>query len=404
MGRMIVVILDGFGVGAMEDVLEQRPNDLGAHTALHILQKNPTLQLKVLEKLGLMNILGKSINGMYPSQNAAYGKASLTHHGADTFFGHQEIMGTRPKAPLIEPIKNKIECIYEQLTKRGYEVRFHQGTKERILIVQNALTIADNIECDLGQAFNVTATLDAIEFEEVIKVGKIVREIAVVPRVIAFGGRGINIRNILGALEEKVGGYIGINAPRSGVYNRDYHCIHLGYGVDAHVQVQTILGEHHIPVYLLGKVADVCENRKGISISKVDTQQVLQETIEVVKSTPEGFICCNVQETDLAGHQQDVVKYAEVLSIADKKIGEIITYMEQEDLLIVMADHGNDPTIGHNKHTREYVPLLIYGENLHKGDIGIRATLSDVGATVAEYFGVESPENGVSFLGGLRNA
>lgn len=403
MGRMIVVILDGFGVGAMEDVVTERRQDIGANTALHILQKNPTLKLKTLECLGLMNVLGTTMNSMEFSKEATYGKARLTHYGADTFFGHQEIMGTKPMLPLTEPIKNKIDTLYTQLLKLGYDVKFHPGTKERLLVVENALTIADNIECDLGQAFNVTAALDVIDFEDVVQIGRVVRAHAVVSRVIAFGGRGVTIDNILEALEEKEGGYIGINTPRSGVYKEDYHCIHLGYGVDTHVQVQTILGNYEIPVYFLGKVADVCENSKGVSISKVDTRQVLEETIRILKSVKNGFICCNVQESDLAGHQESDKKYAEVLRIADEKIGEIMEVMEKEDLLIVAADHGNDPTIGHSKHTREYVPLLIYGDNLCQGDMGIRATLSDIGATVGNYFNVDLPENGESFLGVIRH-
>lgn len=399
MKKFIVVVLDGFGIGEMDDVSKCRPTDIGSNTCLHILEQRKDLILNNLEKIGLMNVLSKEVNGMKFSNTATWGKGKLTHFGADTFFGHQEIMGTRPKKPFTEPLKVKIDEIYKVLVKAGYKVRYSEGFSEKLLIVEEALTVADNIECDLGQAINITSALDIIPFKEVLKIGKLVREIVKVPRVITFGGKGITLDNILSAIEEKDGGFIGVNAPKSGVYDNGYECIHLGYGVDPETQVTTILSENNIPVYLLGKVADVVINEKGTSIPMVDTKSVLERTIEIAKEINNGFICCNVQETDLAGHSENVDRYAEKLKIADKLIGELINTLKEEDILIVMADHGNDPTIGHSKHTREMLPLMITGKNIKTGvNIGERETLSDVGATVAEYFNVAAPENGISFL------
>ncbi len=155
------------------------------------------------------------------------------HDGADTFFGHQEIMGTRPAKPFGEPICNKIELIKKTLEDAGYHVRYYTGTSgKRLLIVNEACTVADNVECDPGQAFNVTAAIDDLDFEEELKIGHLVRSVSVVPRVHhPFGGRGVHLQNLLDAIEEH-GDYIGVNAPASGVYNNDYHCIHMGYGVD----------------------------------------------------------------------------------------------------------------------------------------------------------------------------
>lgn len=399
MKKFIVVVLDGFGIGEMDDAKYCRPKDIGSNTCLHILDKEKNLVLKNLESMGLMNILSKEVNGMKFNEKATWGKGKLTHFGADTFFGHQEIMGTKPKKPFTEPIKNKIEDIYEALINKGYQVRYSEGYQERFLIVEEALTIADNIECDLGQAFNITAALDIIPFSKALEIGKITRKIAKVPRVITFGGKDIILDNILDAVEEKDGSFIGINAPKSGVYDKGYECIHLGYGVNPDTQVTTILSTEGIPVYLLGKVADVVINEKGVSIPMVDTKGVLEKTIEVAKETENGFICCNVQETDLAGHSENVERYGQKLKIADELIGKLISILNEEDILIVMADHGNDPTIGHSKHTREMVPLMIKGKKVKSGiNIGERDTLSDVGATVAEFFNVGLPENGTSFL------
>jgi len=93
-----------------------------------------------------------------------------------------------------------------------------------------------------------------------------------------------------------------------------------------------------------------------------------------------------------------VPKYAGILSTADPLIGQIIAQMDGDDILVVMADHGNDPTIGHPHHTREYVPLMICGPNVKPGTVGLRSTLSDTGATAADYFSVTPPQNGTSFL------
>ncbi|MHB9940458.1 phosphopentomutase [Clostridium sporogenes] len=398
MNRFIVIVLDGFGVGYMKDVKVVRPLDVGANTCKHILEKNPEFKLPNLEKLGLMNALGEEIGILKFQENATFGKAELAHFGADTFMGHQEIMGTLPKLPIKEGFITVINKVYEELKNRGYKVQIKEGKEGKFLIVNNALTIADNIEADLGQAYNITAALDIMPFEDVLTVGKIVREHSRVSRVITFGGEDITLQNILNAVEEKGNGFIGINAPKSGVYNKGYQCIHLGYGINAEVQIPTILGKKGIDVTLLGKVADIVSNEYGKSISCVDTEEVLKLTIKEMKSMDKGFICTNVQETDLCGHRENVEEYFKKLSIADKYLGEIMKELQEDDILLVMADHGNDPTIGHSRHTREMVPLLVYGPKVKKVSLGIRNTLSDVGATVADYFGITCPENGTSFL------
>lgn len=397
MKRFVVVVLDSFGVGAMEDVKEVRPQDLGSNTCKHILDRLPELRLPNLEKLGLMNALGDETEYMHKSPKANYGISALAHFGADTFNGHQEIMGTKPKKPLFQPFQQCIHEVYGALTSAGYEVQY-KGDKLKFLLVNNCVTVADNIEADPGQIYNLTAALDLIPYKEVLKIGRIVRKVVKVSRVIPFGGINVSLEDILNAVEEKEDKFIGINAPKSGVYNEGYEVIHLGYGIDAEVQVPTILGKKGIPVVLLGKVADIVENPYGKSISCVDTEEVMKLTIKEMEAMEEGFICTNVQETDLAGHAENAERYAEKLVIADKYIGEIMDKMQEEDILIVMADHGNDPTIGHSHHTRENVPLLIYKMGLEGKFIGLRDTMSDVGATAVDYFKCDKTENGSSFL------
>ncbi|MDF2880303.1 MAG: putative mutase [Clostridiaceae bacterium] len=397
MKRFIVIVLDSFGVGYMEDAKIIRPQDVGANTCKHIIENVQNLMLPNLMKLGIMNALGEEIGNMKKSNEAVFGKAELMHFGADTFLGHQEIMGTRPKKPVMEPFSCYINKVYNELVKNGYKVEY-KGDKLKFLLVNGCVTVADNIEADYGQVYNLTSTFDLIPYEEVIKIGKIVRSVVHVSRVIAFGGENVTIEQILGAVEEKEGKYIGINAPKSGVYSKGYEVIHLGYGINPEVQLPTILGKNKINVTLIGKVADIVENRYGKSIPRVDTEDVMKITVDEVNKEYSGFICTNVQETDLAGHGEDVIKYAEKLKIADKYIGIIMEKMNNEDILVVMADHGNDPTIGHSHHTREYVPLLIYNRKIKSMNIGTRKSLSDVGATAAKFFNVEMPENGQTFF------
>lgn len=385
MNRFVVIVLDSFGIGYMDDVAIVRPQDVGANTCKHILEKLPDLELVNLEKLGLMNALGEEIGSMKMSNSAVYGKAALMHEGADTFLGHQEIMGTKPKPPLIEPFSKSIDKVYLALKEAKYKVEY-MGSNTKFLLVNGCVTVGDNIEADLGQVYNLTSTLDLITYEEVLKIGRIVRDNVKVSRVIAFGGKNVSVKNILDAVEEKEGKYIGINAPKSGVYNEGYQVMHMGYGVNPEVQAPTILGKKGVFVALLGKVADIVSNEYGKSISCVDTKEVMELTIKEIQNTKSGFICTNVQETDLAGHEQNTEKYAEKLMIADKYIGRIMEILDGNDRLVVMADHGNDPTIGHSHHTREYVPILVYGKDLKPHYLGKLKTLSEVGNAAIKYF------------------
>ena len=207
---------------------------------------------------------------------------------------------------------------------------------------------------------------------------------------------------MLAAEETREGKYIGIHAVKSKSYQQGYQCLHLGYGVDKSVQAPTILTGAGIPVSLFGKVADVVQNDNGKSVSCVPTAEVLDLTIEELKNLDYGFICTNVQETDLAGHSQDSNWYRQLLEISDEKIAKMLPMLGDEDIMLVMADHGNDPNIGHNKHTRENVPLLVYRKGVQGVDLGLRKSLSDVGATVCDFFGVSAPQNGESFLSLLK--
>ncbi len=396
--RFIVIVLDGFGMGAMADAATARPGDEVANTFGSILKDYPDLKLPTLEKLGLMNAYGKESKNMKFSKTANFGKSELMHNGADTFMGHQEIMGTRPRKPVCMAFQEKVDEVAEHLRSKGHKVEFRETDGLRYLLVDDYVTVADNIDADYGMAYNCTAPLDFISFEKELEIGHDVREVVTVNRVIPFGGRQTTLDDILAAEVIREGKYIGIHAVNSKSYEHDYMCRHLGYGVDKNVQAPTILTNAGVACSLFGKVADIVANDGGKVVSCVPTEEVLNLTIDEIKEMDYGFICTNVQETDLAGHSQDSKWYKDLLVLADRKIGEMLPLLGEDDILLIQADHGNDPDIGHNKHTRENVPLLVYKKGTEGVQLGLRKTMSDVGASVCDYFEVHAPENGTSFI------
>ncbi len=331
-------------------------------------------------------------------REAGFGRAELKHFGADTFMGHQEIMGTLPKKPEEHPFQEKVQKTAEHLCAHGHQVQIVEREGLRYLVCDKYVTVGDNLEADLGMCYNVTAPLDFISFEEECEIARLVREVASVGRVIVFGGTGNTMEDLYQAEEVREGRFIGIASARSKSYEQGYQCLHLGYGVDKNVQAPTLLARAGIPVVLIGKVADIVANDGGKSISCVPTRECLKLTLQELSGMEQGFLCTNVQETDLAGHSQSTRVYREILEQADEGIGALLNELTEEDMLVVMADHGNDPKIGHSKHTRECVPLLICQGRRNVHPIGDRKSLSDVGASVCDYFQVLPPQNGESFL------
>lgn len=402
MARFITIVIDSFGVGAMDDVPQVRPQDSGANTCGHILAHYPSLRLPTLEKLGLINALGYRAGAMQPAQSAAWGVAALAHEGGDTFMGHQEIMGTRPQSPLKMPFSQVIDEVEQALREAGFAPQ-RRGERLPLLWLNDAVVIGDNLEADAGQVFNITANLSVISFDNVVEIGRIVRRHVRVGRVIAFGGELDSSQQLADAVEEKDGRYVGVNAPRSGAYDKGFRVVHLGYGVDEQVQVPAKLHTVGVPTFLIGKVADIVANPQGKSWQNlVDSQQIFDITLQCVAENTRAFICVNIQETDLAGHAQDVARYADRLTLVDRNLAQLMALMTPDDCLVVMADHGNDPTIGHSHHTRENVPLLVYIPGLPGCELGQRTTLSDVGATVCDFFAAPPPQHGTSFLAALR--
>lgn len=397
MKRVILLVIDSLGVGEMEDVMKVRPQDRGANTLKHVAEAVKDFNIPSLEALGVGYLVDSEKIKRPANPLGSYGKSKLAHFGADTYQGHQEIIGSKPRMPVVKPFIKFMDRVEKALKKAGYDVKI-PDPEHPFLLVNGLVTVADNIEADPGQNYNVTAPLDYISFEEELTIGRIVRENVEVGRVIVLGGRDIAMDDILKAIEFKDGSITGIDCPKSGVYRSGYMVRHLGYGVNPEVQVPTLLHRQGYPVSLIGKMADVIECDGAEYFPMVETEGVMELILEKMVSQKTGLIAANVQETDLAGHAMDASRYAERLMTADLYLKSILEQMKEQDLLIITGDHGNDPTIGHSHHTREKALLLVYGKELKAVNLGERDTLSDIGATIADYFGIQKPEHGRSFL------
>ena len=393
MAKMMLLVIDSFGIGAMDDCKEYVETDCRAMTYQHIREiKKEKLHIPTMYSLGL----GALVDGKSEPENS-FGYSKLAHHGADTYLGHQEIAGSCPKKSNKRLMKDIHQQMKQALEKSGYEVRYPiEGSP--ILLVNEAAVVADNLESAVGNIINVTADFKKMPFSEVKELGNIVRQNIDTTRVIAFGGPNTSIEKILSCVKEKNQYQWGVDTPKAGVYGKDYEVYHMGYGVEVEKQFPMIAATHGLPVYRLGKTADVLHG-EGVAEPIVNTAKLLKRVAEAYhQEKNDAAFLINVQETDLAGHSEDVDWYAALLNEVDNWLTDFIPTMEEDDLLIIMADHGNDPTIGHSNHTREYVPIMIVGEKVKKANIGLRNTMSDIGATFCDFYGLPMTAEGNSFL------
>lgn len=395
--RAIVLVLDGFGVGAMADVEQVQPRDRGAHT-LRSLARSRRLEIPNLTRLGLAWIAPEAGLPSVGQPQAAWGRCNLAHWGADTYAGHNEIQGNHPQRPVIALFSQVADDVRSRLEAGGHRVEA-AVPGGAALLVDGRILVGDNLETDPGRIYNVTGPLDQVAFKEILAVGQAVREVAKVSRVIALGGVAITAADILRHTRTTEAGQTGVVTPELHIYNEHYRVRHLGHGVDPRRQAPSLVAAAGLPVALVGKMADVieCEAARWRD-PVVDTAQVLEQVLGQFTAMDSGYVAATVQETDLAGHEEDPARYAEVLEIADRGIGRLLERLGQGDILIILADHGNDPLIGHSLHTREQVPLLMAGPGVRPRPLGVRATMADVATTVCEHLGAPAPEFGTSFL------
>ena len=386
--RAFVVVIDSLGCGS--DDLAYKYGDDGANTLSHIFSscKN-TYELTNLRKMGLCNLANVKNNPAQLETSAYYGKMHEASVGKDTMTGHWEMMGLKITEPFITFTENGFpdELVKELEEKTGYKYigncaasgteiikelgERHMQTKELILY-----TSADSV-------LQIAANEDLIGLDELYRCCEVAREITMKPawrvgRVIARPFVGDNKDNF------------------TRTSNRHDYALS-PYGKT----VLNTLKEGGLDVISIGKIRDIF-NGEGITkaIHSSSSDEGMSQTIEVAKEDFNGLCFTNLVDFDAKwGHRRNPDGYADELANFDKRLGELLAVLKEDDLLIITADHGNDPTWSGSDHTRELVPLLVYRKDLKGfGNLGMRHSFADIGASIAEMFGVENPGIGESFL------
>ncbi len=399
--RVLLFILDGLGIGTMFDVPETRPADVGANTLTHIAESAGGLHLPVFERLGLGNIA--TARGIEPVQTpiAAHGRNNLAHFGADTYMGHQEMLGTKPFRPQAQFMSQMGPAVAASLADHGHRVEplVPGGTA---LLVDGVAVVADNVEGEIGGNFNVTGSLDLSTFDHLVAIGQAVRKVVQVGRVIVCASNGWQIGDVRNHVVTTAAGQFGVDTPGLGVYNDTYQVRHIGLGVQKELQVTSRVAATGRPVTLIGKAADIVDCEGAAYLPAVETRLVIEHIENSWARQRDGLIVANVQETDLAGHEQNPRRWADLLRQADVWLADFLPRMGQGDAIFITGDHGNDPNIGHSRHTREMTPMLAYGPSIRPVHLEDRASLADMAATIAELLGTAPPQFGQSFATQIR--
>lgn len=391
--RIFTVVIDSMGIGAMRDA--EKFGDAGADTLGHIVERKPDLHIPYMRQLGIANV--KALKGIPLTEKptAYFMKMNEISNGKDTMTGHWEMMGIHTKKPFITFTETGFpEELIMQLEKRcgrkiignksasGTEILDELAEEEIQSGAMIVYTSADSV-------LQICGNEETMGLENLYRYCEIARELTMrdewrVGRVIARPYTG-----------KKKGEFV-----RTG--NRhDYALKPTGK------TVLNALKDGGFDVISVGKINDIFVG-EGITESYRSKSSVhgMEQTIEIAKKEFTGLCFVNLVDFDaLWGHRRDPVGYAEELERFDKKLGELLGVLREDDLLMITADHGNDPTYTGTDHTREQVPLLAYSRShTDAGSLEESDTFAVIGATIADNFGVNMPENtiGTSILSKLR--
>ena len=384
MNRVIWMIIDSVGIGQLPDSKEF--GDLGVNTLGNVVKMHPDIKIPNLIKMGIGNIDEVDFLENIENPIGAYGKCSEVSQGKDTTTGHWEMTGVIVDTPF-KTYENGFskEIIHEFESKIGRRVVANKpasGTEILDEYGEHQMKTGDVIVyTSADSVFQIAAHEEIISLDELYKMCEIAREMLMgdnaVARVIA--------RPYIGAGRGKF---------ERTSNRRDYS---LNPFEDT---VLDTIKNSGLDVIGIGKIEDIF-NGQGITeaIHTKDNMDGVDETIKYINKENKGLIFTNLVDFDSKyGHRRNSLGYKEALEEFDKRIPEIIESMKEDDILIINADHGNDPTYKGTDHTREYIPVLVYGKNVKAGvNLGIRNSFADIGATVAQLLDVNETKNGESF-------
>ncbi len=373
--RVVIIVLDSVGIGELPDAAEY--GDQGSNTLVNTAKAVGGLHLPELAKLGLGSIT--EIPGVPPAENplAAYGKMAEKSPGKDTTTGHWELAGIILDKPFpVFPNGFPAEFIAEYQKRIGREVLGNKAASGTQIIeelgAEHMRTQKPIVYTSADSVFQVAAHEEVIPLDELYRICAAAREMLsgdlAVGRVIArpFVGR-----------------------PGSFKRTANRHDYSLP---PTKTTVLDVLTANQIPVMAVGKISDIFAGR-GITeaVRTKDNMDGVDKTLNFLRKDNCGLIFTNLVEYDQAyGHRNNPQGYAQALTDFDNRLPEIIDALKDTDLLIITADHGCDPTTASTDHSREYVPLLVYGNAVKGGtNLGVRSTFADVAATLADVFKVE---------------
>ena len=384
--RFIIIVLDSVGVGEMDD--SYKYGDRGSNTIGNLSKAVSGVSLPNMERLGIGNLT--EIEGVSQTKKTlgAYGKMKEKSDGKDSTTGHWEIMGVILKKPFSffpNGFPREIISEFESLTGRkvignvpasGTEIIKKYGKRQHQTGELIVYTSADSV-------FQIAAPEEIIPVEELYKYCEIAR-------------------NLLDKSDYKVARVIA--RPYMGEfpnYTRTSNRHDYSLPPDEKTDMEFLV-EAGINVYAVGKINDLY-NGHGVSdyVKTKNNMDGVDKTIDYLKKEEKGLIYTNLVDYDAKyGHRNDPCGYANALEDFDKRLPEIYNEMNHEDILVLTADHGCDPTTPSTDHSREMVPLLIYGRNIKEGiNLGVRDSFSDLGETVLKYFDVNKGKQvGKSFL------
>lgn len=382
--RVILFVLDSFGIGALPDA--DKYGDEDANTFRHVFEAAGGCNVPNMIELGLSNIsLFKGIDAVEYAKGA-YGRSLEVSPGKDTTTGHWEMMGIQLDKPfptypngfpseIIEPLEEYIgKKILGNKPASGTEIIDEYGEVHMQTGRPIVYTSADSV-------YQIAAHEEVIPLEKLYECCKFARSI--------LTGEHAMGRVIARPFVGKPGSFT--RTPR----RHDYSLQPLKESVLDKIK------DNQLPVIGVGKIEDIfCGQGLTDSIHTKSNMHGVDCTIEKMRQYDKGFIFTNLVDFDMKyGHRKDSEGYRKALEDFDARLPEIYEQMNEDDVLIICADHGCDPETKGTDHTREYIPILIYGDNIQQNvDLGTRETFADIGATVLDMLGCETIDCGASML------
>lgn len=383
MKRVFLIVLDSFGIGQMPDA--EKFGDYGVDT-LGTVSKSPYFSMPNMEKLGLFQIEGTSVESKVTDITGRVARMTEASMGKDTTIGHWEIAGIYSPTPLPtypDGFPKEVLDAFKKATGRGVLCnKPYSGTEVIKVYGDEHVKTGDLIVyTSADSVFQIAAHEDVVPVEQLYEYCRMARKILT-------GKHGVG-RVIARPFTGESGNYTRI--PRR-------HDFSLEPPGDT---ILNILQAHGKDTIAVGKIFDIFAG-SGISehVYTSGNAEGIERTLEYLDKDFEGICFINLVDFDmLYGHRRDIDGYAKALSYFDGKLPEIMAKMRDEDVLMITADHGCDP--GYLKttdHTREYTPFVMYGKPVAPGNLGTRKTFADIGASVLQYFDIVPDFTGEGIL------